>query len=134
MSLLLPQSGDIPLPQPGPISEPYCQGCREGVLRFQRCLDCSAPTHTPALMCAVCASRSLVWVDSSGNGEIYSWTRVWRPVTPDFVTPYVPVIVAMEEGWFILSNQHTRRLLPNTHMHTHTRSRTRAYTHKHTRT
>jgi uncharacterized OB-fold protein len=25
-------------------------------------------------------------------------------VTPAFVTPYVPIIVAMEEGWFILSN------------------------------
>jgi uncharacterized OB-fold protein len=47
---------------------------------------------------------SLEWVDSSGRGEIYSWTRVWRPVTPAFVTPYVPIIVTMEEGWFILSN------------------------------
>jgi hypothetical protein len=37
-------------------------------------------------------------------GEIYSWTRVWRPVTPAFVTPYVPIIVTMDEGWFILSN------------------------------
>jgi uncharacterized protein len=104
MSLLLPQSGEIPLPQPGPISEPYWQGCRDGVLRFQRCLDCRSATHTPALLCAACSSRSLEWVESSGNGEIYSWTRVWRPVTPAFVTPYVPIIVAMEEDWFILSN------------------------------
>lgn len=104
MSILIQQSGDIPLPVPGPISAPYWQGCREGVLRFQRCLDCGAPTHTPALMCAACASMSLEWTDSAGTGEIYSWTRVWRPVTPAFVTPYVPIIVTMDEGWSILSN------------------------------
>lgn len=104
MSLLIPQSGDIPLPVPGPLSEPYWQGCRDGVLRYQRCLDCGAATHTPALMCAACASMSLEWVDSSGQGEIFSWTRVWRPVTPAFETPYVPIIVAMDEGWSILSN------------------------------
>ena len=104
MSVLTPQVGDIPLPDPGPISTPYWQGCREGVLRFQRCLDCGAPTHTPALLCAACASMNLEWVDSSGRGEIYSWTRVWRPVTPAFITPYVPIIVTMEEGWSILSN------------------------------
>ena len=104
MSLLTPQSGDLPLPVPGPISAPYWQGCREGVLRFQRCDDCGAPTHTPALLCSGCASRALQWVDSNGTGEIYSWTRVWRPVTPAFITPYVPIIVAMDEEWFILSN------------------------------
>ena len=104
MSLLTPQSGDLPLPVPGPISAPYWQGCREGVLRFQRCDDCGAQTHTPALLCSGCASRALQWVDSNGTGEIYSWTRVWRPVTPAFITPYVPIIVAMDEEWFILSN------------------------------
>jgi len=92
MSLLSPQAGDIPLPDPGPISAPYWQGCREGVLRYQQCLDCGAPTHTPALMCAACTSMNLEWVDSSGLGEIYSWTRVWRPVTPAFITPYVPIL------------------------------------------
>jgi uncharacterized OB-fold protein len=70
MSLLQPQSGGIPLPQPGSISEPYWQGCREGVLLFQRCLDCNAATHTPALLCAACASRSLEVRERSTAGLV----------------------------------------------------------------
>lgn len=104
MNPLAPQHGEIPLPVPGPLTETYWQGCREGVLRYQSCDDCGAPTHTPALLCANCASRALRWRESSGRGEIYSWTTVWRPVTPAFVTPYVPIIVAMDEGWWMLSN------------------------------
>lgn len=104
MTLLVPQTGDIPRPVPSPVSAPYWEGCRDGVLRFQRCRDCDAATHTPALLCAACASRELDWVDSSGRGEIYSWTRVWRPVTPAFEVPYVPLVVAMDEGWWMLAN------------------------------
>ena len=103
MTLLMPQDGSIPVPVPGPISQPYWDGCRVGELRFQRCRDCGAPTHTPAVLCSGCCGRDLVWEVSSGKGEIYSWTRVWRPVTPAFTTPYVPIIVAMEEGWSMLS-------------------------------
>lgn len=104
MSELIAQRGDIPLPVPGPISDPYWQGCRQGILRYQHCDRCGAATHTPALLCSQCSSRDLRWADSSGTGEIYSWTRVWRPVTPAFVTPYLPIIVTMDEGWWMLSN------------------------------
>ena len=104
MSVLTPQIGDIPRPVPGPVSAPYWDGCRAHVLRFQRCGSCRAATHTPSMLCANCASRDLAWVDSSGRGEIYSWTRVWRPVTPAFEVPYVPLIVTMEEGWWMLAN------------------------------
>ena len=29
---------------------------------------------------------------------------MWRPQTPAFTVPYAPVIVAMDEGWHLLSN------------------------------
>jgi len=104
MTILRPQTGAIPLPIPGPISRPYWDGCRNGVLRFQRCFDCGSATHTPAQLCASCVSTNLEWADSCGRGEIYSFTVVWRPATPEFEIPYVPVIVTMEEGWWILAN------------------------------
>ena len=103
MTLLLPQDGSIPIPQPGPVSQPYWDGCAAHELRFQRCSECNGATHTPAMLCAVCASRDLRWERSSGVGEIYSWTVVGRPATPAFVTPYVPIVVSMAEGWNILS-------------------------------
>jgi uncharacterized protein len=101
---LVPQPEGIPLPTPSELSEPYWAGCARGELLFQRCADCGAATHTPAVMCARCTSRALTWEPSSGLGEVYSWTVVWRPQTPAFVVPYAPVIVAMEEGWDLLTN------------------------------
>jgi len=104
MTLLQPQTGNIPRPTAGHFSQPYWDGCARGELLFQRCSDCNGITHTPALICAHCASRNLTWEKSAGTGAVYSWTAVWRPQTPDFTVPYVAVIVDMDEGWQILSN------------------------------
>lgn len=104
MTLLVPQPEGIPLPTPSELSEPYWEGCARGELLFQRCDACGSATHTPAVMCARCTARDLRWERSSGLGEIYSWTVVWRPPTPEFVVPYTAVIVTMAEGWDLLSN------------------------------
>jgi uncharacterized OB-fold protein len=104
MSILLPQMGDIPIPQSSPISQPYWDGCARGELLFQRCTACGGITHTPALLCSHCCSRELQWEASDGFGSVYSWTTVWRPQMPEFTVPYVAVIVDMREGWQILSN------------------------------
>ena len=75
-----------------------------GELRHQRCRACGAATHTPALVCANCVSDDLEWVASTGLGEIYSYSIVWRPATPAFHVPYAPVIVQMDEGWTMLAD------------------------------
>lgn len=103
MTMLRPQTGPITKPSPGPISEPYWEGCRAGELRFQRCDDCGAATHTPAVLCANCASTALHWEVSTGLGAVYSWTTVWRPVTPAFEVPYQPVLVSMDDGFWMLA-------------------------------
>lgn len=104
MTLLGPQTGAIPRPHPSPTSQPFWDGLARGELLFQRCDDCAGSTHTPAIVCAHCGSRALAWVPSSGHGSVYSWTIVWRPQTPEFSVPYVPIIVELEEGWHMLSN------------------------------
>lgn len=55
-------------------------------------------------MCCHCYSLDLQWQQSKGAGEVYSWTVVWRPQTPEFTVPYAAVIMRMDEGYDFLSN------------------------------
>ena len=55
-------------------------------------------------MCSNCHSLDLTWQQSKGEGEVYSWTVVWRPQTPEFTVPYAAVIMRMDEGYDFLSN------------------------------
>jgi uncharacterized OB-fold protein len=104
MTWLEPPTGEIAAPFPTVLSKPYWDGCARSELSFQRCEDCGGATHTPAVVCAHCTSTALRWEVSSGRGTVYSWTTVWRPVTPAFTAPYVVVIVDVEEGWQVLAN------------------------------
>jgi uncharacterized OB-fold protein len=103
MTFLVAQPSGIPAPHPSPVSMPYWEGCREGVLRLQRCSVCGAVTPKPLRMCRVCHQPTLVWEDSRGAGSLYSWTVVWRPQHPSFVVPYAPAIVTLDEGMRVLS-------------------------------
>lgn len=94
----------IPLPRPTSISRPHWEGCRQGVLRVQHCRACGAYVFIPQPLCSTCQSDALEWVDSSGNGQVYSYTVVHRPPRPAFETPYVVAIVELDEGWHMLTN------------------------------
>jgi len=94
----------IPLPHPTALSKPHWEGCREGVLRVQRCRDCGTYVFIPQPCCTSCLGEDLEWVESSGRGTLYSYTVVHRPQQPSFDAPYTVVIVELEEGWHMLSN------------------------------
>jgi uncharacterized protein len=104
MTMLRPQDRAGASPVPTKFSAQYWEGCASGELRFQYCTTCSAANHTPALVCASCDGAALEWRVSEGRGVIHSWTVVSRAVGPDFDTPYAPVIVEMQEQWFLLSS------------------------------
>jgi uncharacterized protein len=94
---------DVPA-HPTAASRPFWEACARGELAFQRCGECSAIAFPPAQTCRSCLSPALSWQRSGGLGRLYSWTVVWRAVTPAFTAPYAPAIVDVAEGYQILSN------------------------------
>jgi uncharacterized OB-fold protein len=97
-------SDSRPLPQPTRLSAPYWEGCKQGVLRVQRCRDCGTFVFIPQPLCTSCMSEGLEWVESTGRGTLYSHSTVHRPQQPVFEVPYTIGIVELEEGYYMLTN------------------------------
>ena len=101
---LQPHQPGIPLPHPTPLSAPFWEGCARHELLFQRCASCAAANFDPAPACRSCGAVDLRWVPSSGRGVVESWSVVWRPQMPAFAAPYAVAIVALDEGYAMVSN------------------------------
>ncbi len=101
--MLEPQPVGIPVPNPSPASKPYWEGAARGELLYQRCDDCGTIALRPGTVCGSCLGRNLSWPRSAGLGSLYSWTVVWRPQQPAFRVPYAPAIVALDEGFRMMS-------------------------------
>jgi uncharacterized OB-fold protein len=104
MALLVPQAGPLPVEPHGSLSMPFWDGAAEGELRYVRCGECGNPDFPAAPHCRFCLSSALEWQVSRGLGTLYSFTIVWRPVTPAFTTPYAPAIVDLDEGYSMMTN------------------------------
>lgn len=100
---LRPQVGPVPHAS-SHVSRPFWEGCRSHELRYQRCAACGLANFPPTEQCRQCLSQDVAWQRGSGRGEIYSWTVVYRPVTPEFEPPYAPAIVTLHEGYQMLTN------------------------------
>lgn len=74
--------------------------CRKHQLRFQRCARCKTWRHPPRPLCNRCHSFETEWAAVSGTGTLHAWTVAVTPMGPAFaaVVPYVPAIVALDEG------------------------------------
>jgi uncharacterized OB-fold protein len=104
MALLSPQAGPLPVEPHGTLSEPFWEGAAVGELRYVRCASCGQPDFPAAPHCRFCLGSALDWQVSTGHGTLYSYTIVWRPVTPDFTTPYAPAVVDLDEGYSMMTN------------------------------
>ena len=93
-----------PLPRPSPLSRPFWEGTKQGVLLLQRCTQCGHFIWTPLLACPRCLSEALEWTKVSGRGTVYSYTVVLRAATPAFKAPYTVAIVELTEGPRILTD------------------------------
>jgi uncharacterized OB-fold protein len=100
---------DQPLAYPQPaedaINAPFLAGWRAGILKVQRCNDCSLTFFYPREMCPRCWSQNLAWIDTKGLGHIASFSVVHRPVHDAFKNepPVVMAEVLLPEGASLLA-------------------------------
>jgi uncharacterized protein len=98
MTNLVPQRGPVVAPVPSDLTRPFWEGCKQRRLLFQCCRTCNRPHFDPVRRCRTCATTELIWTESAGVGTVETWTVVWRSVVPTYTVPYVPAIVALDEG------------------------------------
>jgi uncharacterized protein len=82
------------------LGDPFLAGLAEGVLRYQRCMDCAAPQSLARHACRHCGGEHLVWQDAAGIGTVYALTVVTRAPSEAFraLAPYTLALVDLDEG------------------------------------
>jgi uncharacterized OB-fold protein len=98
MSLVLPTVDDI--------NRPFWDGCREGVLRLQRCSSCGHLRYPISTICPKCLATEVEWEQVTGDGEIFTFVvfrHVYNEAWRDRV-PYVVALVRLVEGPTLIGN------------------------------
>lgn len=90
-------SPGLPQPVATELDEPFWSGLAENVLRVQRCNQCDQYQWGPEWICHHCHSDDVGFVEVAGEGEIYSYERIWHPVHPALSEqgPYIVVLVSL---------------------------------------
>jgi len=84
---------------------PFWAAAKHGVLMIQRCARCGLHRFPAAEFCSGCLSSELVWVEASGNAELFSFVVVHHALDPYFVAraPYLVADVKLAEGPHMIS-------------------------------
>src|ERR1700676_2792358 len=77
----------------------WAEAATRGVLLIKRCLSCSQVHYYPRPFCPFCFSDRTEYVESSGQGEIYSFS-----ITRAAKEPYVIAYVTLDEGPTLMTN------------------------------
>jgi uncharacterized protein len=95
-----------PLPIIQPWSKPFWEGTRKRKLLIQKCKNCGKTIFYPKKYCPECRSPDIEWVESSGEGKVYSFSTLYLGVHPRFEenAPYTIGIIELREGVRLMSN------------------------------
>ncbi|MBN7796926.1 Zn-ribbon domain-containing OB-fold protein [Parahaliea mediterranea] len=87
------------LPEIDETNRPFWQGCRDGVLRIQRCTGTGRLIHPPRVMSPWDNSAELDWTEVSGEGRIWSIVSPHPPLIAQFsaLAPYNAILVELIE-------------------------------------
>lgn len=97
--------GPRPLPNVTPETAAYWEGAADGHLLIRECQDCGLVYHYPRTLCPECFSEDVMWLESEGLGEVYSYSVAhtmsgW----PEGVLPLVVAYVELDEGPRLMTN------------------------------
>jgi len=80
-----------------PYTDPFWEALDEGRFLIQGCDDCGEAFFPPAPVCPACHSEAVAWVESTAEGELYTFTRQHRTAA-GFDSPVVLGTVVLAEG------------------------------------
>ena len=89
----------FPTPIADPDTEQFWLAAKDGNLMIGHCNSCGEKHYYPRGMCPHCGSAEVELIQSSGKGEIYSWS-VLRRADPPFAIAYV----TLDEGLTMMTN------------------------------
>ncbi len=83
----------------------YSKALKENRLLGLQCKECSTVTCPPQLVCGDCTSGDVEVMELTGKGKIVTFTTTHvAPLGREVEAPYTIVMVALEEGPWILGN------------------------------
>lgn len=91
---------DIPAPAISLETQPFFDAATEGRFLIKRCEACGKAHWYPRAMCPHCHSDRTVWVESPGEGVIYTYSVMRRASSG----PYAIGYVTLDEGPRMLTN------------------------------
>ena len=93
------------IPVPTPETQPFWDGCNEGVLRINRCVACGAAYFPPSPICPQCSSSDVEFFDATGDATLYSYTIQQKPLDLwDTQGPRSVALVKLAEGPMLTSS------------------------------
>lgn len=88
-----------PLPTGYPETAEFWEAATEERLVLRTCRECGTTFHYPRSFCPDCFSEDVDWIESSGRGEVYSYSVIHQMSGwPEDDLPVVLAYVELEEG------------------------------------
>lgn len=74
------------------------------VVPIQRCKSCQTLRHPPRPFCNQCQSNEWDFIESTLDGEIFSFIELHYPEIPGYQYPLICAVISLDEGTRIVSN------------------------------
>ena len=82
----------------------WWDACDEGKVLIQRCKSCQTLRHPPRPMCGECQATEWDSIESTLDGELFSFVEMHHPKFPGYQYPLVVGVISLAEGTRIVAN------------------------------